>query len=230
MSRPTAEIVERVKKCLALSKSNFEGEAANALSLATKLMAEHGLSMADVELEKDGHIKPGTIVEDKTELRRMDPWEKTLAMVPSGLLPVECFFRSLGKNQRIVYIGTESDAALAVAIYKALRDELVRIGRGEPEELARRSFRNGAADQLFFRSIRLRKEREAAAKAPEDVPKTGTELMVVKQGDVVAYKESLDLRPNRDRGSAVLGDAYGRGRTHAASMNLNFHKAIGGNE
>lgn len=228
MSRPTAEIVERIKKCLALSKSNFEGEAANALSLATKLMAEHGLSMADVELEKDGHIKAGTIKEEKTELRRMDPWEKTLAGVPCGILPVECFFRSLGKDQRIVYIGTESDAALAVEIYKVLRAELVRIGREEPTELERRSFRVGASDQLLGRAVLLRKRREAAAKAEPEAAKTGTELMVVKQGDVVAYKKGLDLRPNRDRGSAVIGDAYSRGKAHGASMNLNFHKAIGG--
>lgn len=43
------KIIAKIKKCLALAKSNNEHEAANALRQAQKLMQTHGISDLDVE-------------------------------------------------------------------------------------------------------------------------------------------------------------------------------------
>jgi len=67
-------ILKKVKKCLALSKSANEHEAAAALRQAQKLMAMHGLSQADTALSE--------VNEAKTKARgskRPAQWESHLA-------------------------------------------------------------------------------------------------------------------------------------------------------
>ncbi len=53
------KVIEKIKKCLALSKSSNEHEAAAALRQAQKLMEKHKISDMDIELaEVEGRISP----------------------------------------------------------------------------------------------------------------------------------------------------------------------------
>ena len=48
--------LEKIKKCLALSRSANENEAAQALKHAQALMAQYGLNQADVDLSEIGEV------------------------------------------------------------------------------------------------------------------------------------------------------------------------------
>ena len=45
------QVIEKVRKCLELAKSENEHEAFSAMQFARKLLAKHNLEMSDVEIE-----------------------------------------------------------------------------------------------------------------------------------------------------------------------------------
>jgi len=217
-----------------MTKSTFEGEARNAMALATKLIEEHGLSMSQVEMSDDGHIKDSGIVENATKEWDIWPWEQGIANVVHNLIPVEYFYRRRTKKKSIVFIGTESDSALAIEVYNIFRQELLKISRDEPSPVERRSFLQGCIDTLSSRSRDIRLKREEvitrARSKTESTLKTGisgTELMIIKQKDIKEWmEENIKLSMFNSRGSAVFGDSYNRGAIAGKSINLNFQKAI----
>jgi len=67
-------VIEKIKKCLALSQSSNAGEAANALRQAQKLMELHGISQAAIGLSDVGEAK----VKSMASVRRVKDWELRL--------------------------------------------------------------------------------------------------------------------------------------------------------
>lgn len=217
------DVLEKIKKCLRLSKSNFENEAATALRIAQKLMAKYGLEMAEIDLDETGHLKPENITEETLDPRQLWPWEKVLIVVISNILPVATGFHSgyAGGRKAIAFIGTKADVAIAMEVHKILRQEILRLSRDEASELDKRSFRTGCTHILLDRSKMLK------AETPKASEKTGKDLMVVKKNDIDAYVAG-NYRPQmiKSRGSACNNDAYARGMAAGSDMNLNFKNQL----
>lgn len=83
-----SEIIAKIKKCLALSKSSNEHEAAAALRQAQKLMEQHGVTDLDVELAdvEEDTARSGA---SKQPAR----WELQLAAWLSDAFGTEVYFR-----------------------------------------------------------------------------------------------------------------------------------------
>lgn len=80
---------EKIKKLLALSKSPNEHEAQSALAKAQQLMAEHKISMAEVE-DKERR-KAHEHLTGVTYSARRDPWVLRLSKVISKNYCCESF-------------------------------------------------------------------------------------------------------------------------------------------
>src|SRR5258708_35854786 len=75
MQENTGKIVERIQKLLALSQSSNEHEAASALAKAQALLAEHNLSMAQVQVKDGGRSH---YLKEVCDLGSRDNWRRLL--------------------------------------------------------------------------------------------------------------------------------------------------------
>lgn len=123
------QAVEKIKKCLRLSKSSNEHEAAAALRQAQKLMREHGLSDTEVQLSD--------VQEAKTRARSAvtNRWEAVLAKVVADAFGCDWFSiirreflpgAALRKVRDVVFIGMGSAPEIAAYSYEVLQRQLVR--------------------------------------------------------------------------------------------------------
>ena len=81
------QLLEKIKKCLALSKSSNEYEAAAALQMAQKLMAQHGIDHKTLALSdiKESRSRSGAG-------ERPAKWESQLAYVVGKVFGCAAFF------------------------------------------------------------------------------------------------------------------------------------------
>ncbi|MFM2056066.1 MAG: hypothetical protein RLY71_451 [Pseudomonadota bacterium] len=90
----------KVKKCLALSRSNQPHEAAAALRQAQKLMQEHGLSDADIELSSIGEAPSQPVCGGL-----IPAWKASLGRVICDAFGAEMFWntsRKLGPSFKVL--------------------------------------------------------------------------------------------------------------------------------
>jgi hypothetical protein len=121
-----ADLLARIRKCLALGKSANENEAAAAIGKARALMDAHGITDEDVSLSE--------ISEEKVKgncAQRAPLWETALSMTVEHALGVRAL---IGLDGERIYIG--AGAAPMVATYafgvlfrklKAARTEYTRV-------------------------------------------------------------------------------------------------------
>ncbi len=113
------KVLEKIKKCLALSKSANEHEAAQALKQAQALMREYGISDADVALSD---IKQHACT-DKTA-NRIPGWQAWLATTVKQAFGVEWYLGGDWNNTRVIFYGTGNKAELAAYAYSVLLRQL----------------------------------------------------------------------------------------------------------
>lgn len=110
-------IIDKVRKVLALTHSNIDGEAKAALLMAQKLMAEHHLVMADVA-SVDKTIKQ--VVDDGVfESARM-PWfyGKTARIIADNFRCYAYINRGY-RSKTIQFIGLKEDVDLAKMVFSS---------------------------------------------------------------------------------------------------------------
>lgn len=79
-----SQIVEKVKRLLALSQSSNINEAANAAAIANKYIVQYRLRQADLIEQSQGTVQPDPIVDDPEPMymsARVIPWKLQLASV-----------------------------------------------------------------------------------------------------------------------------------------------------
>ena len=227
------EMLERIKKCLALSRNNsFEAEADTAMRMAEKLMGEYGLSMQDVDMDQTtGRLKEERIVNHVSNERWwMSAWEKELAPVPKFLLPVSFLFHfDPSRHAHLMFIGTPGDCALAVEVFKILRSEIQKLSRTELKE-NRNSYMLGCAHTLKHRAFAMAEDRKRTVQNPGNGNGSvdpGMALMVVKSNQIAERFKAIPQHTTiRQGGRVSSGDAYKRGALAGEKINLNFHKAL----
>lgn len=112
-------VVEKVRKLLALSQSDNPNEAASAAAMAQQLMEKHAIEMADVEEEPEkvewSDFGP--------KLKRKSTWQGFLATV----IAENHGCASVWMGSRLVIAGRSSDVQIANAVRDYCHHEIDRL-------------------------------------------------------------------------------------------------------
>lgn len=127
MNTPTnlESVIKKIEKCLALSKSSNEHEAAAALRQATKLMAAYNITAEALAGAQIGESEA-----DTNAWTRPPGWEMRLLHIIKEAFGCEVIMR-LGNSgtkrlTKIVYIGVKHQAKLAAFAHEVLRRQVER--------------------------------------------------------------------------------------------------------
>lgn len=136
--------IQRIKKCLALSKSPNEHEAAAALRQAQKLMASHGISEEDVD--ESAVISDFVDHEDYEHAKRKPVVIVAVAKIMRQAFGVETVWEcSPSRKHRVRYFGTQPAVTLAtyshVVVYRAANAAWRKYLKENPWQKGRRNAR-----------------------------------------------------------------------------------------
>jgi len=118
---PREKVIEKVKKLFALSKSSNEHEAALAASKAMELLAEHNLSISDVEIKAKESADVLTIPCAKT----MALWNLQILNAVKRAFNCEAF--TYGRAGKVTFVGIGQDVEVASYTYIYLFTTVTRI-------------------------------------------------------------------------------------------------------
>ncbi len=204
----SADVLDRVRKLLALATSANIHEAAAAAARAQRLIDEHRLQdLLDAEdaapAFEDARDAP---IETSKRLR---PWKAALASVLAEASGCVAYTLKLGQEQSIVLVGRAEDRQAVTAMYRALTAKVEWLsathGAGESKKW-HASFRLGAVHSI----------RVAINERPD--PTSTDQSAALVHAALVGQRDALDkfvherlhLRPGKRL--TVLGSAWEKGR------------------
>lgn len=214
-------VIEKVRKLLALSSSSNEHEAALAAAHAQRLLAEHNLSMSELEVREEG---AGEVVVQVA--RTVPKWLSSLfATVANGF---DCFpiVTTTAACSRLRFIGVGEDPAVASCTLQFLMKELRRLATVYVRSTEAGHGRLSATDRQRVRNSYLlggvQGVRQALATQKAQTPTTSTALVPVKDALIRQYREEQvgQVRMQRTRRSTVLSAAFQQGRTDGAALQM----------
>lgn len=103
------DVIYKIQRLLALSKSSNENEAQNAMIMAQRLLIKYKLSIKDVEQYKKEFIK---VDENRTGIKfRGSNWKSNLARVIADNFGCYLFYRT-DRTHEICFYGKEEDVII----------------------------------------------------------------------------------------------------------------------
>ena len=228
------QVLDKVKKLLALAKSPSEAEAAAALAKASVLLAKYGLSMAEVQQEED--VQEAVLLEKK----RLRAWESFLVSVVCKATFTEALHYRTQAVGRILLIGREVNIVTAKELFSYLHRLILILGRAHSPSIAHvDSFRQGLVQRIGERLAE--QYREGPGTEPQtnrehrkgkDQKETGADsgtanTALVIQADTTAHienhefiKQKYGKTTTKRTGRRVEADSYYRGRAVGDTVNL----------
>lgn len=213
-----SQIIEKIKKLLALANSSNEHEAALAASHAQRLLSEHNLAMADIEAAH----KPDKADKVETAVSKSLPkWMRHLSAGISSAFDCQAIHHpAAGK---MTFIGVGVDVQIAAYTFTCM-DRTVRklcstymkqhvcsTVANRHRELIRQSYYLGAVSTI---TARLREQKM-------QTPVTPGALVPVKEGLIrQAMNEIGNVRTMHSRRSYISSDAYSRGQTDGGHVGI----------
>lgn len=243
-----ADIVDKIRKLLELSKSDNEHEAAAAAARAADLMLEHQISEAELQAAKPAGERqvapPGRVVLDTTERLVYWQWAIQLGLADAfgGVAFYACSRVSPGAYDAVV-IGPEPALASIAYMYKYLTAEIRRLAdKAYADEVSecrdsdveppsargwKGAFRVGAAEVIAKRlreqhSAATNRARSAAAAKPA-TSSTTTALAIIDQ----QAKACLDLARVTQPGLFRKDGKMKAGTSTSAGMSSSSGRAAG---
>lgn len=229
-----ADVLDRLRKLLALAKSDNPHEASLAAELAQKLMVQHHLDEFALEnadrppeepIEDQGAIEP----ERDGQPRRIPSWEVFLAGAVARSVDCRIYYTP---GERISVVGRKSDAQVARYLFMYLARAINRLAdtfwkqEGDRRQGAARwknGFRLGAVE-----TIRVRLQagyRQAVQEATAgDASKA---LMLVRRGEQVEGWMDRNLRLGTSR-RATYSSASGHEVGQRAGQSIDLGSARAG--
>ena len=121
-----AKSIDKIKKCMRLSKSSNPHEAAAALRQAQKLMAEHAITEGDIAASEAEAAQAKSNSSSKPTL-----WEVSLAKMIAGVFGCDIIFSEVINAQwtregRYNFIGVGAQAQIASYAFTALRRQAAK--------------------------------------------------------------------------------------------------------
>lgn len=208
-------IVEKIRKCLALSESSNENEAKLAAEKAAEMMTKYRIDMA--ALHDDPSAYEVKVVEHPL-FKGKGLWHTRVALHVAYATDCGCFKRN-GKT--ITLVGTAESLELADYLYNylvAMLRHLSRVyckefyGVSNPGATVRYAFLEGAAESV---GERLREKHDATKRAAAVTHCTALMVLDKEALAVKDYMTSLGLRPGTKRqqhGGAAYAHGYEAGR------------------
>jgi len=218
------QIIEKIRKLLALANSSNEHEAALAASHAQRLLSAHNLAMADIESEQ----KPQSA--DKVEASVSKTLPKWVRHMSAGVCTAfDCQGIHHPATGKMTFIGVGADVQIAAYTFAYL-DKTVRklcsnymklhANENIPtrhRELMRQSYYLGAVSTI---NLTLREQKV-------QTPITPGALVPIKEGLIKkAMSEIGPTRTVRSRKSYIDSHAYTRGQEDGQQIGI--HKGISG--
>ena len=226
MSNP----LDKIKKLLALSKSNNEHEAATALAQAIRLAAEAGIDIdaIDPEVEPlEERDRSGGAQSRKIEQWRGQLWLKIARIFGCATYHVKTCNGFFGTEYCIRLIGRASDIAVADYVATHLQNELMRLARKEmasvrkrrriSEARLRNSFLLGAVMRVVGMAERMFANEQGAIAQ-------GYELIVKRAAAAEQHLKGLNCSPVKHK-NPIDDKAFAAGYATAGAIKLN--KAMG---
>lgn len=254
--RPREGVIERIRGLLSKTEENgcSQAEAETAFKLASRIMAEHNIEMAEIEA---GEGVPDDISWLEDDVADMARWslEQNLAYgIVKEFFFIEGFFTrrmvDVGKptyhggkayyeqkpRKSLRFFGTATNVEAAKFTFVALIDAFGRLF----EEYRRRSGCAPSERRLFIAGVaqgfseKMRDERRAM-EIERDITRgkasgsTAIVLAGVQERTVRAYKEAHpDMRKSRASFSAPKGSQSSLDAGYAAGRSLSLNRALGG--
>lgn len=122
-----SKILDKIKKCLALSQSPEAHEAAAALRQAQKLMEMHGISQIDLKMSDVGEVKVNSAV----SVSRLKDWETALVSTVGKAFGCKLMWTRSSSYAENVYgsftmVGLKSQLELAEYTVKVMQRKVVK--------------------------------------------------------------------------------------------------------
>jgi len=238
-------LIDRIQKLLNLAdgaRNNSVAEAATAAALAQKLMLEHQLSLAEVQIDPEGPTADPVIeiVGEQTD-KRTPSWLAGLLFAVGRANG--CRVIRFRHQHKLTVIGPRSATETTVYLYQYLGREIERLcQRDKPKTLRGplgstvpvdhgyskqwcQAFRLGAVDEVGRRLVAARQEQIATV-APA---RTATCTALVRRQDaaVATYMATHHPKLRTGRGpTCTNGGAYAAGRRAGGEINLGGGKGL----
>lgn len=225
MMKNNDEILKKIKKCLALSKSANEHEAATALRQAQKLMQKYGID--------DEAVAFSDVAEERASAKtNHNPprWSSMLAGICADAFGCEWFIsKRLFEKTACVFVGISHNAYLASYAYEVLLRQLTRARKDyytRNNKRCKQSTRVYRADQ-FALGYALRLDDKVKAFAGP-VPAVVSEYMDKTHSDLSEIKRRKNTAANDKRAQAGNEAALAAG--WRAGKDSNLHHPVGGDK
>ena len=215
------KIAEKVQKLLALTESSNEHEAALAAEKAHALLAEHNLSMAQVESATTN--KQDTIGHSTATSKLGARWVRSVWQATARLYFCEYMFSSGNHKTHHYVIGSEANTATTCQMAEFFTQTVVKMSKGYSGS-SQSSFRTGCALRLVGR---LNAMRGLAQKQQDVATSCGTTLPVLYEQTKKKLDEYISETWGKTKAvpsknfSIADSKAYASGRDAANTIGLN---------
>ncbi len=222
-------IVERIRKLLALTESDNQHEAELAAQRASELLEKHQLSMTDIDVVD---VRAGGIIQENMTVGKMKLlWVIDLARGCAVLFDAECLGSNSLARTRMTWVGTKDDVEMAKALFEYLytswftimnidltQAKLESLCRFEPRDTMKFKAGHGLSYAWMIQN-RCHDMARARQKSVRRTT-TGTELMVMK-GDMIKdkFKEiGVVYGTAKKQSYGSSGQQYGRAAGRSARL------------
>lgn len=215
------EALEKVRKLLALSKSNNENEAAIAAQKAKSILLKYDLSMTDIEITEEKVIDH--IIETNSKV--FHEWKAVLSQDVAKYMYCDSYYsRHRIDGVTITFIGTKVDTTVAEYTFRYLVREIESLSEKKRQELPKfyksghvRRYLNSYRVGLVMGLSNLLKRQEKT----ETKTSSERDLMIIDNKKLKVQEEMKrrKIRLVASNSNVNLG-AFLEGKTDSSNINL----------
>ena len=214
------KIAEKIQKLLALTESSNEHEAALAAEKAHALLAEHNLSMAQVETATTN--KQDMIGHTTATSKLGARWVRSVWQATARLYFCEYMFSSGNHKTYHYVVGSEANTATTCQMAEFFTQTVVKMSKGYSGS-SQSSFRTGCALWLVSRLNEMRKlaqEQEVATSCGTTLPALYEQTKEQLETYIAETWGETKKLPSKNF-SIADSTAYASGRNAANAIGLN---------
>jgi len=202
-------IIELIRKCLALSESPNEHEAAAAMSKAQELLLKHNLDMASIVTPKAEDIEESGLINEIVDFSESEIWEKNLL----NSISKRNFCHVISTPEGIHILGQRANVRSIVAMYNWLEPQIMRLTKASGYTRGhKKSYALGIVSTI---SHKLDESKESyQANNP-----MSRALIVNIQSKIDSYFKQEYPRTRSSRSSVYTG-AYNHGKTDGSKVSI----------
>lgn len=211
------KVIDKIRKCLTLAGNNpSQEEAASAMLMAQRLMAKHGMTIADIDTE---FVETEEIKIVKEEVGTGSAWKVRLALIIAENFRCKTF--SYGRST-IAFYGYETDAEAAREVFKMLFKLGHKLGlRARTDRTKRGLSGDGIYNSFvlgFCEGIKSKLDEQSVALMIVMAPEVETEYKEFIKG-AKSSRTSLNVKNGLNQSAYNTGIVEGRNAMGRKALN-----------